>query len=212
MMARCKRFTLIELLVVIAIIAVLAGLLLPAIAGAREQARKTKARTEMNAIKTAIAAWQMDYGTLPVLPGAPVVPADYEVGPGNANDYDLLIWTLQNYTTAFTVTNPRNKPYMDIDNAKIVRRDSNPAEKHPFLFDPWSNPSEYTYNAASTTEKYELKPTAQCRRYHVVLDLDYNHQITAGPYETVFGDVAVWAEGKDGGDNNGGKGDVNAWR
>jgi|GEM_PF-1479925 len=208
------RFTLVELLVVIAIIAVLAGLLLPALAGAREHARKTKAKVEMSGIKTAITAWQQDYGTLP-LTGIGTA-TDYEVSQNlNPNHYDLLIWTLQNYTSAtpggLTVTNPRSKAYLDIDNSKMLARDTNPSTKHPFFYDPWSTPNAFTDDGSAASPTYALKPTGTATRYHIVLDLDYNHQISTGPYETVFGDVAIWAEGKDQDDDNGGKGDVNLW-
>lgn len=63
--SRKQGFTLIELLVVISIIAILAGLLLPTLTSVFKSADKSKARTEMSSIATAVKAYMTEYGRLP---------------------------------------------------------------------------------------------------------------------------------------------------
>jgi prepilin-type N-terminal cleavage/methylation domain-containing protein/prepilin-type processing-associated H-X9-DG protein len=82
---RKKGFTLIELLVVIAIIAILAAILFPVFAQAREAARKASCQSNLKQIATAVMMYSQDYDEMtphvapdfdthnprPVLPGSP---------------------------------------------------------------------------------------------------------------------------------------------
>jgi len=60
-----KGFTLIELMVVIVILGILAGLVLPRFMGRTEEARRTKARIQIENLEGALKLYKLDSGTYP---------------------------------------------------------------------------------------------------------------------------------------------------
>jgi prepilin-type N-terminal cleavage/methylation domain-containing protein len=65
-----RGFTLIELLTVISIIGILAGLLAPALTGAKKKAQIAQARTEIKGIEGALSAYEAQYHRYPTTPQA----------------------------------------------------------------------------------------------------------------------------------------------
>ena len=80
-----KSFTLIELLVVISIISILAGLLLPALNGARKRATLTQCMNNLKQIGSAFASYMVDYQDT-----FPVATQMYSVSPDDPKISEVL--------------------------------------------------------------------------------------------------------------------------
>jgi prepilin-type N-terminal cleavage/methylation domain-containing protein len=88
-----KAFTLIELLVVIAIIAILAALLLPALASAKERAKRISCASNLRQYGTACQMYANDNNNL--LPAMPTSPGD-PTGFGGYWPWDVAVITVNN--------------------------------------------------------------------------------------------------------------------
>ena len=94
-----RGFTLIELLVVVAIIAILTLMVFPAISKLRERAKIGRAKTDMQALASAIIAYQTEYLAWP--------QDDDAVHPVDSAFYDTISGATTN-----NVKNPREIMFM----------------------------------------------------------------------------------------------------
>lgn len=159
--APTTAFTLIELLTVIAIIAVLMGLLFPALNSVKESARKTQARHDEAEIITAVKAYNTDYGMYPLLPvqaSAGQAGFDTVFGDPHAKyPNDQLFDILRNKTAGqnkdlVASMNPKQIVFFEGNNAKDLihpkagfamasaTSTNGDSMKEGTFVDPWGNP------------------------------------------------------------------------
>src|SRR5437773_506600 len=123
---RLASFTLIELLVVIAIIAVLIGLLLPAVQKVRDAANRLKCANNLKQMGIALHAYHDQLGSFP--PGLDNMPLFTNNGSKITQKYWMVSW--------FT----RIMPWVEQGNVynQMNQEEDNPNIAPPTRYDPWS--------------------------------------------------------------------------
>jgi len=170
---------LIELLVVIAIIGILVGLLLPAIAKARQYANIVKAKSEVKQIETALRAYYQEYQqwpttTTPNLPGG----VDTAV-PIQGQLFDVL-------QANNTANNPKNITFMTFKKVRVPPPVGQAAQNNSGPVNPWG-----TTASGDVTGYYYVKFDAD---FDNVINLSSSDLGLPGGWPTISvrSPVVVW--------------------
>jgi prepilin-type N-terminal cleavage/methylation domain-containing protein len=153
--AQAEGFTLIELLVVIAIIAILAGLLLPALARAKEEGRKARCLSNQHQIHIAVTMYADDNNdAIHALPGAP--GGDPEIPNDGQWTANLQSTVMLDQNSALAYWGVAYAPYIGGFGSRAVFRCPS-AKKVDFWWDDASRPHyppEFWLNSTYGTQQY----------------------------------------------------------
>jgi len=124
-----SAFTLIEMLVVIAIIAIIAGLLFPAIGKSINAANRRKAATTASSIESAIMLYSNDYGGKLPITSAGYGQPDVLLTEDQSKNVMIVLMALDEGPNAGHALNPKRKIYFETDQSTTGGT----------VLDPWGN-------------------------------------------------------------------------
>ena len=182
-------FTLIELLTVIAIIAILMGLLFPAVATVKEAAKKADAKNACVGIVAAVKQYNAEYGKYP-----PIVVADSGSSTADAA-LDMVIGDPA-CTKAKAVNNVLFNTLRAIDRAP---NDSNKLNPRKIIFFEGKAVSDPASPRSGFLEKGGEATNLGCyfdpwgKQYNVIIDTNYDNKIDV---DQVYDDADWKADGR----------------
>ena len=204
---RTRGFTLVEMLTVIAIMAVLAGLLFPAIGMVQRRSREKAARATIERLKLALEQYQADFGDYP-----PTSLAALGVATNGVNEgIESLVRCLS--------TSREHGPYFPFEEKDLSNTDGDSLLRDPCdstitaktlfeLTDPWGNPFIYFHNrdyrGGARLERYTLQTgeRANCKPHPGEKTGQY-------PAASSF---VIWSVGANGQNEDGAGDDVASWQ
>jgi prepilin-type N-terminal cleavage/methylation domain-containing protein/prepilin-type processing-associated H-X9-DG protein len=180
--ARRRAFTLIELLVVIAIVAILAGMLLPAVNLVREAARGIQCGNDLRMMQLANIAYASDYDGLFVPNYQRNADGTYDWSNWDGTRDFLALWSEDRATSAYTV--PRSMLCPKIRNFQRGAPDWMPDTAMSFGYNPgwhsWPPPSPYAASYRATKGRLPLVAAFTDALFSTLRPTNYNDYWTGG--------------------------------